>query len=81
MKVWIINTTLFAGFFTFLTTTDWIAFTGGIVGIIAGIIKILEFLNNKKKYKLEIKLLEQKLKEQELKEKKSTIVDNDINNR
>ena len=26
MKVWIINTTLFAGFFTFLTTTDWIAF-------------------------------------------------------
>lgn len=81
MKVWIINTTLFAGFFTFLTTTDWIAFTGGIVGIIAGIIKIIESLNNKKKYKLEIKLLEQKLKEQELKEKKSTIVDNDINNR
>ena len=57
MKVWIINTTLFAGFFTFLTTTDWIAFTGGIVGIIAGIIKILEFLNNKKKYKLESNII------------------------
>ena len=81
MKVWIINTTLFAGFFTFLTTTDWIAFTGGIVGIIAGIIKILESLNNKKKYKLEIKLLEQQIKEQELKEQKSTVVDDNVNDR
>ena len=49
MKSLIINTTLFAGFFTFLTTTDWIAFTGGVIGIIAGVIKILESLNNKKK--------------------------------
>ncbi len=81
MKSLIINTTLFAGFFTFLTTTDWIAFTGGIVGIIAGIIKILESLNNKKKYKLEIKLLEQQIKEQELKEQKSTVVDDNVNDR
>lgn len=81
MKVWIINTTLFAGFFTFLTTTDWIAFTGGVIGIIAGVIKILESLNNKKKYQLEIKLLEQKIKEQELKEQKSTVVDDNVNDR
>lgn len=76
MKDLIINTALFAGFFTFLTTTDWIAFTGGIIGIIAGIIKIIESLNNKRKYQLEIKLLEQKLKEH-----KSTIIDDNVNNR
>jgi L-serine deaminase len=81
MKSLIINTTLFAGFFTFLTTTDWIAFTGGVIGIIAGVIKILESLNNKKKYQLEIKLLEKKIKEQELKEQKSTVVDDNINDR
>ena len=81
MKSLIINTTLFAGFFTFLTTTDWIAFTGGVIGIIAGVIKILESLNNKKKYQLEIKLLEKKIKEQELKEQKSTVVDDNVNDR
>lgn len=81
MKSLIINTTLFAGFFTFLTTTDWIAFTGGIIGIIAGVIKILESLNNKKKYQLEIKLLEKKINEQELKEQKSTVVDDNVNDR
>jgi L-serine deaminase len=81
MKSLIINTTLFAGFFTILTTTDWIAFTGGVIGIIAGVIKILESLNNKKKYQLEIKLLEKKIKEQELKEQKSTVVDDNINDR
>lgn len=76
MKDLIINATLFGGFFTFLTTTDWIAFTGGVIGIIAGIIKIIESLNNKRKYQLEIKLLEQKLKEH-----KSTIIDDNVNNR
>lgn len=64
MKEWVINTSLFAGIFTFLTTTDWLAFIGGIVGIIAGIVKILEYFNNKKKLKLEIQLLEKKIKEQ-----------------
>lgn len=64
MKEWVINTSLFVGIFTFLTTTDWLAFIGGIVGIIAGIVKILEYFNNKKKLKLEIQLLEKKIKEQ-----------------
>lgn len=61
LKHWGINTALIAGWFTFLTFTDAIALIGGIIGIIAGILKVIEHFQIKNKTNLEIKLLEKKI--------------------
>lgn len=62
-KNWAVNTALVAGWFTFLTSTDILAIIGGIIGAIAGFLKIIEHFQTKKKIKLEIQLLESKIKE------------------